>query len=109
MINLQTGRPDKTDVSVGIMQLRQKDEYKLAGIKSGNMDDIMSAVGHGMMKLRKDTETQACFSQASRLAYQASKLLIESQPCLDGCSAQLMLYTSALLRCVRLQQASICL
>lgn len=84
----QTGRPDKTDVSVGMLQLRQQDEYKLAGIKSGNMDDIMSAVGHGMMKLIKDTKTQACFSQASRLAYKAGKLLRESQPCLHGCSAQ---------------------
>ena len=71
-----------------MLQLRQKDEYKLAGIKSGGMDDIMSAVGRGMMKVRKDTETQACFSQASCLAYNASKLLRGSHSWLDVCSAQ---------------------
>ena len=71
-----------------MLQLRQKDEYKLASIKSGRMDDIMSAVGHGMMKVRKDTESQACFSQASHLAYDANKLLRESHLCLDRCNAQ---------------------
>lgn len=82
------GRPDKADVSMCMLQLRQKDEYKLASIKSGRMDDIMSAVGHGMMKVRKDTETQACFLQASRPAYDASKLLRESHVCLDSCNAK---------------------
>ena len=59
--------PDAYNIPDGqaMLQMRQREEEKLASARSGGFDGMLGAVGQGMIRARKDVDPQVYLSTCS--------------------------------------------